>query len=106
MILSSSVRESFHCGLVEGAASGALPVVRDWPFFAGKPNGAHTLFPASWLVSRRQEAAERILAATATEEAWRAATSDASDHARTTWGWPVVARAFDDLLLNASPLRA
>ncbi|MEV6494988.1 glycosyltransferase family 1 protein, partial [Actinoplanes sp. NPDC051633] len=34
-ILSSSVRESFHVGLVEGAASHAVPVVRDWPFFPG-----------------------------------------------------------------------
>ncbi len=47
VILSTSVRESFHVALVEGAASGAVPVVRDWPFFAGKANGARTLFPAT-----------------------------------------------------------
>ena len=34
-ILSSSVREGCHVGLMEGAASGAVPVVRDWPFYAG-----------------------------------------------------------------------
>jgi len=32
-IVSSSVRESFHAAVAEGAASGAVPVVRDWPFF-------------------------------------------------------------------------
>ena len=100
VILSSSVRESFHCGFVEGAASGAVPVARDWPFFAGKPNGAHTLFPEGWLVGTPREAADRIRAATATEEAWRTAAKDAADHARSMWGWPVVARAFDDLLLG------
>jgi glycosyltransferase involved in cell wall biosynthesis len=100
VILSSSVRESFHCGFVEGAASGAVPVARDWPFFAGKPNGAHTLFPASWLVRTPQEAAERIRAVTVTDEAWRAAARDAVDYARTTWGWPVVAQALDGLLLD------
>ncbi|MFC7503468.1 glycosyltransferase, partial [Nocardioides sp. GCM10030258] len=31
VILSSSVRESAHLVVVEGAASGAVPVVRDWP---------------------------------------------------------------------------
>lgn len=102
VILSSSVRESFHCGFVEGAASGAVPVARDWPFFAGRLNGAHTLFPASWVVTTPREAADRILAVTAIEEVWQAAGEDAMNHARTTWGWPVVARALDDLLLNAS----
>ena len=100
VILSSSVRESFHCGFVEGTASGAVPVARDWPFFAGRPNGAHTLFPADWLVSTPREAANRILVVTATEEAWRTAAKEAADHARSTWGLPVVARAFDDLLLG------
>ncbi len=106
VILSSSVRESFHCGLVEGAASGAVPVARDWPFFAGRPNGAHTLFPASWLVSTPREAADRIRAVTTTEEVWRAAARDAADHARTTWGWPVVAAEFDNLLLNIAGARS
>ncbi len=102
VILSSSLRESFHCGFVEGAASGAVPVARDWPFFAGRPNGAHTLFPASWIVASPREAADRVLATTATEEDWRTEAKDAVDYARTTWGWPVVARALDDLVLNTA----
>lgn len=106
VIMSSSVRESFHCGFVEGAASGAVPVARDWPFFAGKANGAHTLFPADWLATAPREAADRILAVTRTEEAWRTAATDASAHARSTWGWPVVARAFDRLLLNPGESQA
>ncbi|MEV5674813.1 glycosyltransferase [Streptomyces sp. NPDC052179] len=106
VILSSSVRESFHCGFVEGAASGALPIARDWPFFAGQQNGAHTLFPTSWLATSPQEAADRILAVTRTEETWRAAAADAAEHARAAWNWPVVAQDFDQLLLNPGTSQA
>ncbi|SDZ37975.1 Glycosyltransferase involved in cell wall bisynthesis [Micromonospora pattaloongensis] len=100
VILSSSVRESFHCGLVEGAASGAVPIVRDWPFFAGKPHGARTLFPADWVVADPDEAAERILAATATEESWRETGRAASEHALKTWDWSITQHDFDRLLLD------
>ncbi|MEV6654309.1 hypothetical protein [Streptomyces sp. NPDC051219] len=100
VILSASVRESFHCGFVEGAASGAVPVARDWPFFAGKENSARTLFPADWVTSTPEEAAERILKVTATQEGWIEACQAASEHALTAWDWPVVREDFDRLLLS------
>ncbi len=100
VILSSSVRESFHCGLVEGAASGAVPVVRDWPFFAAGAHGARTIFPADWVVDSPGEAAKRILDVTATEDAWRAAGSAASAHSLATWDWTVTSTEFDRLLLG------
>ncbi|MEU1180431.1 hypothetical protein ABZ464_22760 [Streptomyces sp. NPDC005820] len=100
VILSSSVRESFHCGLVEGTVSGALPVVRDWPFFAALENGPRTLFPADWVVSTPEEAAERILALTGSEENRRAAAEPAAKHALALWDWPVVGLDFDRLLLG------
>ncbi|MEV5630067.1 glycosyltransferase family 1 protein [Micromonospora tulbaghiae] len=100
VILSTSVRESFHCGLVEGAASGAVPVVRDWPFFAGKPHGARTLFPADWMAGTPAEAAERILAVTATEQAWAEAGRAASEHVLKTWDWAVTQADYDRLLLG------
>jgi glycosyltransferase involved in cell wall biosynthesis len=99
VILSTSVRESFHCGLTEGAASGAVPVVRDWPFFAGRPHGARTLFPADWVVGSPSEAAERILAVTADEETWVKTGQAAAEHALASWDWTVVQRDFDRLLL-------
>ncbi|MEU3506957.1 glycosyltransferase family 1 protein [Streptomyces longwoodensis] len=99
-ILSSSVREGCHVGLMEGAASGAVPVVRDWPFYAGKPNSARTLYPEDWVVGSPQEAAERILKTTATEEAWRAAGELATQHALTVWDWPVVQKHFEELFLG------
>jgi glycosyltransferase involved in cell wall biosynthesis len=99
VILSASVRESFHCALAEGAASGAVPVVRDWPFFAGRPHGARTTFPADWVVASPTEAAERILTLTATEDVWRTAGLAAAEHALATWDWSVTAQDFDGLLL-------
>ncbi len=87
VILSSSVRESFHAGLVEGAASGAVPVVRDWPYFAGRPTSARTLFPKDWVVASPGEAAERILRATATDEEWRRWGAEAAKYAIDTWDW-------------------
>lgn len=87
VILSSSVRESFHAGLVEGAASGAVPVVRDWPYFAGRPTSARTLFPKDWVVASPGEAAERILGATATDDEWRRSGAEAAKHAIDTWDW-------------------
>jgi glycosyltransferase involved in cell wall biosynthesis len=101
VILSTSVRESFHLGLIEGAASSAVPVVRDWPFFAQRPVGARSIFPADWIVSTPQEAAERILRLTATEEGWRKAGEAAAEHALVTWDWSVTQHEYDELLRRA-----
>lgn len=98
VIVSSSVRESFHCALVEGAASGAVPVVRDWPFFAGKPTGARSLFPKDWVVDTPEEAAERVRSVTVTEEAWRSAGAAAAAHAIDTWDWEIVKHGFDGVV--------
>ncbi|OZV80971.1 hypothetical protein CA850_12485 [Micromonospora echinospora] len=97
VILSTSVRESFHCALVEGTASGAVPVVRDWPFFARQAHGPRTLFPAGWVVDTPAEAADRIRAETADEERWRTAGREAAGHALATWDWTVTLRRFDTL---------
>jgi glycosyltransferase involved in cell wall biosynthesis len=99
VILSASVRESFHCAVIEGAASGAVPVVRDWPFF---PGGAATMFPGDWLVGSPEEAAERILAATSSEATWRKAGSEASATTLATWDWSTTAVLFDRLLFDSS----
>ena len=101
VILSSSVRESFHCALVEGAASGAVPVVRDWPFFARWDGGARGLFPADWVVDTPAQAADRILATTGSDAAWRETGQAAAEHALATWDWTVTRRQFDELLLGS-----
>lgn len=105
VILSSSVRESFHCALVEGAASGAVPVARDWPFFAGRATSARTLFPGDWVVDSPQQAAARIQAATASDEVWRAEGAAAATYVTKTWDWTVVRDDFDELFLPGGDRR-
>jgi glycosyltransferase involved in cell wall biosynthesis len=100
VVLSTSVRESFHLGLIEGAASGAVPVVRDWPFFARQRAGARAIFPGDWVVGSPAEAVQRILALTATEEVWRLAGSAAAEHAVATWDWSVTGPGYDELILG------
>ncbi|MGW2766004.1 glycosyltransferase family 1 protein [Streptomyces sp. NPDC001275] len=97
VILSSSVREGCHVGVMEGAASGAVPVVRDWPFFAGQKHGASTLYPAEWVVSTPEAAADRILAVTADEETWAGHGRESEKYALASWDWPVVRGEFDRL---------
>jgi glycosyltransferase involved in cell wall biosynthesis len=63
VILSTSVRESWHLGLVEGAMSGAVPVVRNWPLLASR-GGARALFPDEWVVDDVDEAEARVRAVT------------------------------------------
>lgn len=63
VILSASRRESWHLGLVEGAASGAVPVVRDWPALAPL-GGPRAIFPQDWVVADLDEAEARVRAAT------------------------------------------
>jgi len=75
VILSCSRRESFHLGLLEGAASGAIPVVRDWPLFASR-QGARSLYPDEWVVSDL-DAADRRIAELADESTWRNAAEEA-----------------------------
>ncbi|MGW4941352.1 glycosyltransferase family 1 protein [Actinoplanes sp. NPDC004185] len=98
VILSASVRESFHLGVIEGAASGAVPVVRDWPFFAGRAHSARSIFPADWMVETPAEAVERIVAHTTSAEVWRKTGDAAADHAMATWDWSVVQAQYDRLL--------
>ncbi|OLT17784.1 hypothetical protein BJF80_00125 [Serinicoccus sp. CUA-874] len=59
-ILSSSLREGFHLGLLEGAASGAVPIVRDWPLLARR-GGARSVYPDSWVVEDLAGAVTRVV---------------------------------------------
>ena len=78
VILSTSLQESAHVSLLQGVASGALPVVRDWPDLAGW-GGPEALYPADWVVSTPDEAAARIAAA--------GDVPHAGDAARTAQAW-------------------
>lgn len=100
VILSTSVREGCHTAVIEGAASGAVPVVRDWPFFAGMTNGPRTLYPAEWIVRSPEEAVDRILSEARTEGEWRRAAASAKAEAFVRWDWQNVKPRYDELLLR------
>jgi hypothetical protein len=58
-IVSSSLREGWHTGLLEGVASGAVPVVRDWPMLSSR-GAARSMFPEDWVVEDAAAAHRRI----------------------------------------------
>ncbi len=60
-LMSSSLIESAHEAVPEGASAGAVPVVRNWPF-AAPWNGARSLYPDEWVVEDVAGAVARILA--------------------------------------------
>lgn len=83
-VLSTSRRESFHLGLVEGAAAGCVPVVRDWPVFA-RWGGARDVLPDEWVPVEEDDgiegAVQRILEVS-DRSAWEAASARARRQAR------------------------
>lgn len=86
--LSTSLRESFHLGLAEMAASGSVPVVRDWPVYSLR-GGAATLFPSEWVVADPLSAAARIQAVDA-GDAWESERLAAREHVVRTADRPLV----------------
>lgn len=97
-VLSASRRESFGVGPVEAAASGAVPVIRNWPLYAAY-NGAARVFPADWIVDTPSEAAKRIL-----DHADPDRRAEAGEAAREfvlrAYDWPVVAPRYREILLG------
>lgn len=101
VILSTSVRESWHLGLVEGAASGAVPVVRDWPLLAAR-GGPRTLFPAEWVVDDLDEAEARVRRVT-DPEVWAAESARAREQALALFHPEEVAADYRALVLRGRP---
>ncbi len=98
VMLSSSRREGTHEGLIQGAASGALPVVRNWPYVA-RWGGARTMFPDEWVVETAGEGAARVLEATRAGAIGERAASLA-EWTLGRYDWSVVRPQLDALLLD------
>jgi glycosyltransferase involved in cell wall biosynthesis len=97
-VLSASLRESFGVGLCEGAASAAVPVVRDWPLYAAY-GGARSVFPGEWVVADVDDAVQRI-AEHARDSARQQAGEQARAHVVETFDWSVVAPSYRNVLLG------
>lgn len=96
--LSTSLRESFHLGLMEMAASGAVPVVRDWPVYA-RTSGASSLVPHDWVVGDVRAAAERIRRITEAGT-WERERTGAREHVITRYDKPIVLQQLRAALLG------
>jgi glycosyltransferase involved in cell wall biosynthesis len=105
-IISASRREGFPVGPTEGAASGAVPVIRDWPLYAAY-DGARGIFPSDWVVGSVEEATKRILTYADAERRDRAG-AEARDYVVQRYDWSVVEPRFREALLGstASPRSA
>ncbi|MBD3784559.1 MAG: hypothetical protein IE926_16690, partial [Micrococcales bacterium] len=98
VILSTSRREGTHEGLVQGAASGSLPVVRNWPYVA-RWGGPASLYPDAWVVETPAEAAALVLEAAAAGRVG-SPSADTAEWARTHYDWSVVRPRLDEVLLG------
>lgn len=105
-ILCSSVREGSPVGLVEAASSGCVPVVRDWPFFAGGGRGARSLYPPEWIVEDPGEAADRLARVTADQQTWQSESQRCAAEAIQRWDLSVVAASYDELFGSSEMSRA
>ncbi|MGQ4574833.1 glycosyltransferase [Dermabacteraceae bacterium P7006] len=91
-IISSSRTEGTHESVAEGAATGCIPVVRNWPEMAPW-GGAALLYPREWIVESPDEAAQRILSAD-----WPKDSVSARDWLLTKRNPEKIIRAWRDLL--------
>ncbi len=100
VILCSSVREGFPVGLLEAAATGAVPVVRNWPFFASLPHNARSMYPAEWIVETVDEAADRVRVWTQDEDLWSQASARVSADVLARWDVTEIGEHYDELILR------
>ena len=89
-ILSTSDDESFHLSPAEGMASGAVPVIRNWP-------GADTIFDPMWIRGDATEMADTILE-TVDGERWEAAGDVAREQIRSSYSLERVVSAWTELI--------
>lgn len=99
VILSTSLREGTHEAMLQGAVSGAVPVVRNWPLLAAY-GGARTMVPDHWVVETPQEAAHRILEAASAPETWAAAGQEAHTWVTEHFGWESTKPRWDAVVLG------
>jgi glycosyltransferase involved in cell wall biosynthesis len=90
VILSMSDLESFHLGLAEGMASGAVPVIRPWA-------GADELYPAAWIHTTPSAAAWWLLEH---QDEWAQAGQQARAHVREHYDLDDLNRRWVELVLG------
>lgn len=101
VILSTSRSEGCHRGLIEGAGSGAVPVVRDWPLLASR-GGPHGLVDDAWVVTTVEQAAERLVAVTH-PDTWPAAVTATAARAAELFDGSDADATYVEVVLGSTP---
>lgn len=99
VIVSSSRREGTHEGMLQGVASGAFPVVRNWPYVA-RWGGASTIVPDEWIVETAQEGARMLLKAAEDDATFAERRRAMAEWTIARYDWSVVRPQLDALLLT------
>jgi len=99
VIISSSRREGTHEGMLQGVASGAFPVVRNWPYVA-RWGGARTIVPDEWIVDTAQEGARMLLEAAEDHTTFAERRQAMAEWTIARYDWSVVQPQLDALLLT------
>ena len=94
-VLSTSDGESFHLAPADGMASGAVPVIRDWP-------GADTIYDRRW-IRHDPPAMADLIATIAAEDRWEMAGAEAKAEVRERYAVGVVADAWSRILEGDLP---
>lgn len=97
-MLSPSYRETFHLAGVEGATSGAIPLV--W-----ERDGSHEIFSDRWNFASTQEVAEFVLATNSSADSYRAEAVRAMEFAERYSAHRVSGRWIDLVLETAARRR-
>jgi glycosyltransferase involved in cell wall biosynthesis len=82
-VLSLSDDESFHLAPAEGMATGAIPIIRNWP-------GADTVYAKHWVLTDTDEMIERIVSLARDADRWERESQRARDEAVTSFGLEAV----------------
>ena len=101
VVVSSSRREGTHEGLLQGTASGAWPVVRDWPYVA-RWGGARTMVRDDWVVDTPKQAAAALLNVAEDPVRFGLLREEAAAWVASRYDWSVVRPALDALLLDGA----
>ena len=94
-VLSTSDGESFHLAPADGMASGAVPVIRDWP-------GADTIYDRRW-IRHDPPAMADLIATIAAEDRWEMAGAEAKAEVRERYAVGVIADAWSRILEGDLP---
>jgi glycosyltransferase involved in cell wall biosynthesis len=94
-VLSTSDDESFHLAPAEGMASGAVPVIINWP-------GADTTYSSRWIYDSTSKMADAIYDSVVSGD-WQKLGIQAQDEARTDFGLDVVCAQWAKILTENLP---